>query len=401
MWRTFCVHFSTCIEPSLFTLVHTPNSHVMAIRTRSQGYGSRSATNNVAKLLSMALSAGVGSKRKAGSRTTLKNRRKKGQSYTKTQTRKKKRVVRRAGDKSGGCYSSFSDVKKPNKYTMTLLKNAQPYEYVTTRNAIYSSTSGLQFSFNYANAYIHQDLIDAQVDQGNSATGLNTSLNPDLSSKTYIQSIDWKTSWTNNGLMPIELILFTCKVKLSMNEDPITTWNRGVVFQGDPQSTSTAANAISAFYGETPHRQVSFNKHFWIVQWKKFTLAPGEVHTHTIHVSHPRGIQEVDFVEDLLSDTTVGSRTTFLYKLNYSMAFCGIVRGFPAALNTAAVGQPPVASLTDATIAPASVIYASERRVKYKFAVPTVKSFHRSYGMAVGSRVVTESDEFIQEVRAD
>lgn len=363
-----------------------------------RSYGSRKYAKLGISALSAAADYGIRKYLTPRSNTSTAVKYRKGQRNASTQTEtRRKRVVRRAGYKNGGCATGFNHIRPMNKWVKSLLVSAQPQEFINTFYGIYTSVSGLQYAFQYDSAYTNADLNSVAADYS-----ISYPSGADLSSKYYILNIDVKTSWTNNGLMPIELVLFTCKTKETEQENPITLWNRGVAYQGDKSTSAVGAGAISEFYKETPHRQVDFNRHFWIVQWKTLILAPGEVHTHTNRIHHPRGIQESDFTSDETSDINPGSESVSNnYIRGYSMSFCGIVRGFPAALNTAAVGQPPVASTTISTIAPASVIYASEKRIRYKVATPTTKSFRRAYNLQVGARVVTESDETLQEVRVD
>jgi hypothetical protein len=224
--------------------------------------------------------------------------------------------------------------------------------------------------------------------------------------KLHIMNITNKSSWSNPGTMPVDLTFYSIVVRRSNGfQDPRDAWAIGEQEEGNTNAITPVAPQVGAAtaFRATPHRSKAFTRHFWVKDVKRVTLAPGEIHRRTVIWSKPRAV-DLEFFTTFTTSAG-GPNPTFTDTYHdgiegYTCYQLVVVNGYPAPLNTGDA-VTPVASTTDATIAPAAVVYAWNEKVSYKFTTPTAKHMTVNNTLNTTTNVVVETELVLKQDRSE
>lgn len=241
---------------------------------------------------------------------------------------------------------------------------------------MFSSPIGAQGAFIWADFGTHGNF---NLVLGN-YTLINTISTPYTNTFNITSDVS-QSSWSNPGTMPIDVVFYTCKCRRDTNYDPLSAWNDGLFQEG---SGTVGANAN--VYRSTPYSSKLFTAHWKVIGTKRVTLQPGELHRRTIKWSKPRGINE----ESFKSNSNNGDTNYTL--ANYSIVEMVVIHGYPAPVNVATPGNPPVASTTQSTISPGTVCAGIRKLLSYKYSTPVTKHFSAGNSLIQTGTVTNETE---------
>lgn len=232
--------------------------------------------------------------------------------------------------------SSCSHKVKANQKTKDLSKGIGPTIINETSSGHVNAQNGRQYAQIVSTFYDYYHFSKAMTLMPSPATDARNAATYGVKTDQYfsIPYASCHTTFSNNNSHMIRMVIYDVICKKNTDEDPILTWNDGLIDEAFIRTnTGTTDTGIAAYQsttiGSRPQLSNKFRTQWRVLKTTNVLMQTGETHDHYFTTAHPRMLCQTDW------KAAVGGVDEVLnFRANYSVITLVVVSGVPGPSST-------------------------------------------------------------------